>query len=219
MLLQLAIDDPAHLGVVPEVIDLVDIVEVGTPVLKRFGLASITTLRERSGGRPVLADTKTVDGGAKEAEMVFGAGASLMTVLSCASPATHAAAGRVAREYGAHVVVDTIADRRLPRRPGRFPGHCDYLALHSPTDRRLDGEDDTRHIDAVASMRALGYRVSLAGGIGPANLAAVAEAAPEIVVVGGAITRAENPRRTAEWIVSTLNGHTRGRPPSRNSPK
>ena len=33
----------------------------------------------------MLADTKTVDGGQFEADMVFGAGAALMTVLSSAS--------------------------------------------------------------------------------------------------------------------------------------
>ncbi len=55
----------------------VDIIQVGTAVLKRSGLAAITTALELSGGREMLADTKTADGGALEAKMVFGDGAPM----------------------------------------------------------------------------------------------------------------------------------------------
>ena len=63
MLLQLALDKPEHFAVLAAVGDLVDIVEVGTPVLKRFGVSAIATARELADQVPVLADTKTVDGG------------------------------------------------------------------------------------------------------------------------------------------------------------
>ena len=53
MLLQLALDKPQHFAVLPMVSDLVDIVEVGTPVLKRFGLSAISTVRELTPETPV----------------------------------------------------------------------------------------------------------------------------------------------------------------------
>ncbi len=136
MLLQVAIDSPEHLGVLPVVADLVHIVEVGTPVLKRFGLSAISTVRELAPNIPVMADTKTVDGGRFEAEMVFGAGASMMTVLSTASGATHDAVDAVAQRFGAHVVADTIVAAELPSEPGLYPPRFTYLALHAPTDAR-----------------------------------------------------------------------------------
>lgn len=217
MLLQLAIDDPAHLWVVPQVIDFVDIVEAGTPLLKRFGLAAIATLRELGRGRPVLADTKTVDGGAGEAEMVFGAGAEFMTVLSCAPPATCSAVDRAADKYDAHVIADTIAGP-VPRAPSQFPRRFAYVALHSPADERLAGIQSSDHIDRASSVRELGYRVAVAGGINPANLAAVIAACPEIVVAGRAVTCAQDPRSTAEWISSQLPDRGRGWPPSPRYP-
>ena len=97
-------------GVIAELRGIADIIEIGTPLLKRFGIGAIATARELCPDTPVLADTKTVDAGDLEAEMAFRAGAGLMTVLSSASRATHAAVGRVAARFGGLVVVDTITE-------------------------------------------------------------------------------------------------------------
>ena len=105
MLLQVALDKPEHLGILPALRGVADIVEIGTPLLKRFGIAAITTAREICPDIPVMADTKTVDGGAFEANMVFGAGAAFMTVLSCASRATHETVSDCAVAFGASVVI------------------------------------------------------------------------------------------------------------------
>jgi 3-hexulose-6-phosphate synthase len=189
---------------VPEVVEFIDILEVGTPILKRFGLAGIFTLRELGPGRPVLADTKTVDGGAEEAKMVFGAGATFMTVLSCASGSTHDAVNHVAGEHGAHVVVDTLCGATLPDRPSAYPDRFAFLGLHASADERRTGVNRTDHIKAIKVMHEKGYSVSIAGGIGLDNLAMVIEAEPEIVVVGSAITSAKNPRSVAQEISSQL---------------
>src|ERR1700685_526029 len=110
MLLQIALDKPEHLALLPQIRHIADIVEIGTPLLKRFGIGTIATARELCPDTLVLADTKTVDGGQLEAEMVFGAGAAFMTVLSSTSKATHEAVGLVATEFGASVIIDTITE-------------------------------------------------------------------------------------------------------------
>lgn len=207
MLLQVALDKPEHLGILPALRGIADIIEVGTPLLKRFGVAAITTVREICPDVPVLADTKTVDGGSFEANMVFGAGASFMTVLSCASAATHSTVGKCAIAFGASVIVDTITESGKPiLLPQDFalPEGFAYVAVHSPTDARLAGDHSTGHIDAVAAMRARGFRVSLAGGIGPATLDSVIAVKPEILVVGSAITESETPGKVASWIKDRL---------------
>ena len=198
MLLQIAFDKPEHLALLPQIQPFADIVEVGTPLLKRFGVSAITTARELCRDVLVLADTKTVDAGQLEADMVFGAGAAFMTVLSCASAATHDAVGRRASAFGATVVVDTITESgkaELLPSDAVFPESFGYVALHSPTDARLAGDTSNAHIDAVRQMHARGFRVSLAGGIGPHTLDAVIAVKPEIVVVGSAITESPTPER------------------------
>lgn len=207
MLLQIALDKPEHLAWLPRLKPFADIIEIGTPLLKRFGIGAIATARELCPDIPVLADTKTVDGGQFEADMVFSAGAALMTVLSCAASATHEAVGRRAEHFGASVVLDTITQSdqaELLPPEARFPPSFAYVAVHSSTDRRLAGDVSTAHIDAVHQMHQRGFRVSLAGGIGPATLEAVIAAVPEIVVVGSAITEAAKPEEVAQWISSRL---------------
>lgn len=207
MLLQIAFDKPEHLALMPQVREFADIIEIGTPVLKRFGISAISTARELCPDVMVLADTKTVDGGQLEADMVFGAGAAFMTVLSCASRATHETVGRRAAAFGATVIVDTITESGKPdllEHGSDFPESFGYVAVHSPTDARLAGNTSTLHIDAVKQMRERGFRVSLAGGIGPDTLDAVIGVAPEILVVGSAITESANPKEIAKWIRDRL---------------
>jgi 3-hexulose-6-phosphate synthase len=207
MLLQIAFDKPEHLALMPQVREFADIIEIGTPVLKRFGISAISTARELCPDVMVLADTKTVDGGQLEADMVFGAGAAFMTVLSCASRATHETVGRRAAAFGATVIVDTITESGKPdllEHGSHFPESFGYVAVHSPTDARLAGNTSTSHIDAVKQMHERGFRVSLAGGIGPDTLDAVIGVAPEILVVGSAITESANPKEIAKWIRDRL---------------
>jgi 3-hexulose-6-phosphate synthase len=215
MLLQIAFDKPEHLALLPQMTAFADIIEIGTPVLKRFGVSAITTARELCPDVMILADTKTVDGGQLEADMVFGAGAAFMTVLSCASTATHEAVGKRAAAFGATVIVDTITESgKMQLLPPNvtFPDSFGYVAVHSPTDARLAGNTSTGHIDAVKQMHDLGFKVSLAGGIGPDTLEAVIAVAPEILVVGSAITESANPKEIAKWIRDRLPNPGRGWP-------
>jgi 3-hexulose-6-phosphate synthase len=216
LLLQLAIDDPRHLGIASALSDLVDIIEVGTPLLKRFGLSAVGTARQLGGDCVVLVDSKTTDGGARESEMLFAAGADLITVLAAASPETHQAVSQVATQHDRHVLVDTICSPVLPDRPDAFPDRFTFLGLHMPTDRRLAGQATHDHITSIPDMRRLGYRVAIAGGIGPDTIDMVVAARPDIVIVGSAITQSPDPRRACECIRSHLTDPGRGWPPATN---
>jgi 3-hexulose-6-phosphate synthase len=215
MLLQIALDKPEHFALLPLVRGVADIVEVGTPLLKRFGVAAIAAARELCPETPVLADTKTVDGGQLEAELVFSAGAMFMTVLSSTTTATHEAVGRVASDFGASVIADTILEAGRPEllRPDvSFPESFAYVGIHWPSDARRAGGRSTAHIDAVAEMHRRGLRVSLAGGIGPDSIEATLGVEPEILVVGSGITEADNPQEVAKWMRERLRNPGRGWP-------
>lgn len=214
MRLQLALDDPGHFALLPRLAPLFDVIEVGTPVLKRFGLSAISTALELSGGKPVLADTKTVDGGSLEAEMVFRAGASMMTVLAHASPATRRDVLAVAARLGGEVVLDTILDGSLDAEAvlegceGTSPADV-WLALHAPADMRRAGLGTDDHIERVTRRQASGFRISLAGGIGRGNLGPVLEVAPELIVIGSGVTGADDPEGEATWIREQVRQHSR----------
>lgn len=174
----------------PRLAQYFDIIEVGTPVLKRFGLSAISTALELGGGKPVLADSKTVDGGGLEAEMLFRAGASMMTVLASAGLPTRERALAVAGEHGGDVIFDTILGPSLSAvdLSDQAPSAADARAL----------EKD--NIGRVAQQHRRGYAVALVGGINPGNFAAVVEASPEIAVIGAAVTAAADPEGVAKWL-------------------
>lgn len=203
MRLQLALDAPEHFGVLGRVADLVDIVEIGTPLLKACGTSAVAAARRLAPGVPILADTKTVDAGAVEAEIAFGCGATFMTVLSVASPETLHAAFRVASLRGCAVVVDTIAEPDPAAWAAATPlpdGVDAYVGLHRGTDRRLAARPSHEHIRAARQLARNGIRTALAGGIAPSQWGEVLDAAPDIVVVGSAITEAGTPREVAQWM-------------------
>ena len=138
-----------------------------------------------------------------------------MTVLSSATSATHEAVGRVAAKFGAPVVVDTITQagkKELLPANVAFPDSFAYVGVHLPTDARAAGDISTAHIDAVAEMHRRGFRVALAGGLGPDNIDAVLAVEPEILIVGSAITESGNPQEVAKWIRDKLINPGRGWP-------
>jgi len=152
---------------------------------------------------PVLADSKTVDGGQLEAEMVLGAGAAFMTVLSSAASASHEAVGRVAAKFGARVIVDTITQagqKELLPASAAFPESFAYVGVHRPSDAHAAGDSSTAHIEAVAEMHRRGFRVALAGGLGPDSIDSVLAFEPEIVIVGSANTESANPQGVARGL-------------------
>jgi 3-hexulose-6-phosphate synthase len=210
--LQLAIDAPEHFALVARLAPFFDLIEVGTPVLKRFGLSAISSALELGGGKPVLADTKTADGGSLEAEMVFAAGAAMMTVLANASLATRRDTQAVASRYCRDVVLDTILDGDLDGQAlcdGREPQQV-WLALHAASDMRRAGVENDNHIHRVAERRARGFRVCLAGGIRRSNLAHVLQVAPDIVVIGSGVTQATDPEGEAAWIRDQVDASSPG---------
>ncbi len=84
MMLQLALDtvglkDAKHL--LHEVRDVVDIVEIGTPLIIKEGVGAVRKIKNIFPFLKILADLKIADGGYYESQLAFEAGADIVTVL------------------------------------------------------------------------------------------------------------------------------------------
>ena len=86
----------------------VDIIELGTPLIKAAGLSAITAIKAAHPDKIVFADLKTMDAGELEADIAFSAGADLVTVLGVAGDSTIAGAVKAAQKHGKGIVVDLI---------------------------------------------------------------------------------------------------------------
>ncbi|SDY11745.1 3-hexulose-6-phosphate synthase [Modestobacter sp. DSM 44400] len=167
-----------------------DWIEVGTSLIKQYGVAGFTAIVEAAGATPVLADLKTADDAAFEFTLFYDAGASAATVLGLADDATVDTAVRIAEERGREVVVDFMglsAGRRetLAARLAQTV----VLAAHVGKDAQAGG---ARPADLLGSW-ADGRRLALAGGLTVEDLPALADVPALRVIVGSAVTQADDP--------------------------
>ncbi len=185
----------------------IDILEVGTPMLMKFGLAPVELLDGifRKRGRKVLADTKIMDAGYYEARMAIEAGADIVTVLGAAEDITIREAVKAARELGAEVMADMIAVPRVEERILEMEElGVSYICLHHSKDMQKGKEDFKNYFDRLKE-KVTGSRLAVAGGICRENISYFAGMKPEIVIVGEGICKAEDPAGCAAYIKSMLN--------------
>jgi len=200
--LQVAIDllttDEA-LALAAKVAPYVDIIELGTPLIKNMGTAVITAMKNAHPDKLVFADFKTADTGELEADMAFKAGADLVTVLSTVGDATIIGAVKAAKAHGKGVVVDTIGNPdRVKRAQEVIELGVEFVELHAGLDEQwTPGYSIQVLIDEAARV---GVPVSIAGGVNIDNIAAVVKAGVKVAVAGGAIYGAEDPAAAAKAL-------------------
>lgn len=202
-LIQLALDQldlDAAVRTVALTREFVDVFEVGTPCLKFNGSTAIRKVIEAAEGKPVLADLKTMDAGEYEAEPFYRLGASICTVLGAASRATIAGVVAAAHNHGGRVQVDLInVSQKLQAARDLEAIGVDIIGIHTGIDSQMAGETPFEDLRAIAALD-LGCTLSVAGGLGPSTVRAARDLGAHIIVVGGQITGAADPRGAAEAI-------------------
>ncbi len=191
MRLQLAIDRVS----VEQALDLIeqtkgyaDIIEVGTSLIKDFGLAgSVKVIKERYPNQCILADIKTCDEGAYEFRKTYEAGGDIPTVMGMSSIPTIRACQEVAEEFGKEYMIDLleVPDEKLRVLKEEFKEAI--FCVHLPSDNAGVGlEELVRHMcEKLAGVEKIG----VAGGVTIETVNVMKEAGVDLVVVGGAITR------------------------------
>ena len=200
--LQVAIDlltTEDALALVAKIAPYIDIIELGTPLIKNAGLSVVTAMKEAHPDKLVFADLKTMDAGELEADLAFKAGADLVTVLGAAGNATIAGAIKAGKAHGKGVVVDTIgvADR-VKRAQEVTELGAEFVELHAGLDEQwAEGYSIQVLIDEAARA---GVPVSIAAGVNINNVQAVIKAGAIVAVAGAAIYGAEDPAAAAKAL-------------------
>lgn len=164
----------------------VDVLELGTPLIKAEGLAAIKALKEAFPEKVIFADLKTMDAGELEADIAFTAGADLVTVLGVADDSTITGAVRAATAHGKGIVVDLIGvkDKATRAREVVELG-AQFVEMHAGLDEQaLPGYSLEELLEAG---KAAGVPFSVAGGVNVSSIAAVKAAGADIAVAGGAL--------------------------------
>ncbi|TLM83702.1 3-hexulose-6-phosphate synthase [Pseudarthrobacter sp. NamE2] len=197
----LSVEDALKLA--GKVAKYVDIIELGTPLIKTEGLSVITAVKEAHPDKLVFADMKTMDAGELEAEIAFEAGADLVTVLGAADDSTIAGAVKAAKLRSKGVVVDLIGveDKVTRAKEVRALG-AKFVEMHAGLDEQAKPGFDLNGL-LRAGVEA-GVPFSVAGGVKPSTIDAVQQAGADVAVVGAAIYGAADPTQAAKELRSAI---------------
>ncbi|MCQ9208309.1 MAG: orotidine 5'-phosphate decarboxylase [Omnitrophica bacterium] len=169
----------------------VDWLEAGTPLIKSEGLDVIRELRKRFPNATIVADMKIMDAGRTETEAAAKAGANIVCVLACASDSTIRECVEAGKNYGARIEADLIEikEQDLARRAKEVEKlGVDYIGVHCAIDEQMQGKDAFSRLRKVAE--AVSVPVACAGGINSETAHQAVQFGAQIVIVGGAITKA-----------------------------
>ncbi|MDJ0348131.1 3-hexulose-6-phosphate synthase [Cryobacterium sp. PH29-G1] len=188
-----------------QVAEYVDIIELGTPLIKAAGLAVVTAVKNAHPDKLVFADMKTMDAGELEADIAFKAGADLVSILGTADDSTIAGAVKAAKAHNKGIVVDLIGveDKVTRAKEARTLG-AKFVEMHAGLDEQAKpGYDLTGLLRAGEEAR---VPFSVAGGVNLSTIEAVQRAGAEVAVVGGSIYSAADPAQAAKDLRDAIVG-------------
>ncbi|WP_164667831.1 3-hexulose-6-phosphate synthase [Virgibacillus doumboii] len=204
MKLQLALDRLTWdecFRIVDQTKESIDWIEVGTGVIKEYGMTIVREMREQYPDKTIVADMKTCDAGGHEAKQAYEAGADITTVMAFSSDLTITDTIDVAKKYKTRTMVDLLEVSSKQRMQELKDIGVELVSLHVGKDKQKEGEFDTGLFSLVNN---LGFEVTVAGGINEDTLPDIVKKGPNTVIVGSAITKSGDPREAAARIKKIL---------------
>jgi len=202
--LQLAMDLVQNIqeakDLVGKVQEHVDVVELGTPVINREGLQAVKEVKEAYPDLEVLADEKLMDATDFEVGQAADYKADIVTVLGAAEDASIEGAVKEAKKQGKEILVDMIGVRDIEKRAKELDEMgADYICVHTGYDLQAQGKspfDDLKKVKDVIKNS----KTAIAGGIKLETVKDAVDQNPDLIVVGGGIASADDPKEAARQI-------------------
>ena len=185
----------------------VDILEAGTPLIKSVGISIVRKLKSIHPEKLVLADLKSSDVGAYEANMAFTAGADIVTTQGITTFATIHEVQREADKWKRRAEVDMtgVKDPVARTKEVREAG-VSLVLYHRSIDQELTEGAlwDEKAVNTVREMCKLGLDVAIAGGIHYDILPLLRGLPIYGIVVGRGITAQPNPAQAVEKFAQRI---------------
>ena len=212
--------DPPYLQVALDLVDLAVVrkvlsqlpdsdhllIEVGTPLVKKFGASVVREIRNVRPSSFVVLDLKTLDTGNLEARLAADATADAVVISGLAPKKTLELAIKEARKTGIYSVIDMLNvpdPLAVLRSLAALP---DVVEMH----RAIDQESEKHSWEAIAEIKKMAAEtdrqllVAVAGGIRVDTVAAALKSGADIVVTGRAITGSKDVKDAAEQFLAEL---------------
>jgi 3-hexulose-6-phosphate synthase len=185
----------------------VNILEAGTPLIKSVGINIVTQLKSAHPDKIILADLKSSDVGAYEADMAFRAGADIVTTQGITTLATIREVQREADQWKRRAEVDMTGVKDPVTRAREVQDVGVSLVLYH---RSIDEEItqgalwNEKAVQTVREMCSLGLDVAVAGGVDQEVLPLLRGVSIYGIVVGRGITAQADPAQAAGQIAGCI---------------
>lgn len=208
--LQIALDKtdlPSALGPLQRAAREIDIIECGTILVLAEGLRAVREIRALFPEKDILADVRIAEAGKLISQMAFEAGASLVSMVAGASMTTVKQVCAVAAAYRREVQIE-LSDEwydAARARQWREAG-AQHVIVKRSRDREAAGDlswspGDLARVDELAAM---GFTVTIAGGVTAADLETFAGHPVGIIIVGRSIVAANDPLAAAKEMQQAI---------------
>jgi bifunctional enzyme Fae/Hps len=172
------------------------ILEVGTPLIKRYGTKVINDLREVARDMFFVADLKTLDVGKVEVDLAYEETADAVVVAGLAPVETLNAFIREAQRLGIYAVTDMLNVEDPVRKLGRLKELPDVIVLHRGIDQETGRTLGLEHIQELRrTFKEKRFLIAVAGGIVPTTAREALEKGADIIIVGRYITQSKDIER------------------------
>ncbi|MFJ8257272.1 3-hexulose-6-phosphate synthase [Peribacillus asahii] len=195
MKIQLALDRLSieeAIQITREVEKSIDLIEVGTSLIKEFGMKAVSKIREAFPNKTIVGDIKTIDNAIYEFDLCFNAGGDIATVMGVSSIHTIEACLNTAAKHGKKAMIDllnTTTEQRVSLFQYKEAIFCEHI---SKDEQEMAGRNNMNKVSLVPSLE-----WAVAGGITIDSIKNMIESRPHIVIIGSAITKADHPGKVA----------------------
>lgn len=204
MNLQLALDRLTReecLRIAEETKESIDIIEIGTGIIKEYGMSIVRELKTHYPEKTLVADMKTCDAGKHEAYQAFHAGADITTVMAFSSNITIKETLNIAKQMDKRIMIDLLEVSSKDRITELYDLGVDLVSLHIGKDRQQTAYFNT---SLFSLIKGFDFDVTVAGGINMRTMPYIIEEEPDTIIVGSAITSAENPSAVAAEMMNMI---------------
>ena len=188
-----------------EIKDYIDIVEIGTPFILRYGIKAIEEIKMIYPLLTLLADFKIADAGEYESHMAFNSGADIITVLAAAPDSTIKTVIKQAAIDKKSVMIDTVGINDIGKRVSEIDKMgVDYICAHTGLDEQIIGVSTLENLIKVKNNTHRA-KIAVAGGINLSTLDVILDKNPDIIIIGAGITSAADKKITVVKIKKCIN--------------
>lgn len=181
----------------------VDIIEVGTSLIKDYGLNQLKTIKSYIKSSKVLYDIKTIDEGDYEFRKGFESNADILTVMASSSESTIDLVNKTTTEFNKEMFIDLLeVDDKKIKEISHYP-HAIY-GLHHSHDKSTNF-DAARSVEEFHTKFPNIKRIAVAGGINLDQARKLAhQNKVDTIIVGGSIVNSDNPIAMADKFMEAI---------------